>query len=222
MSAPEPAETPKPKPEAKSAPHSPLGLIVLWQLFAGPTHAYGMQKLLLQQGKDRVVNVRARASLYQTLERLLRLGLVEVHETVRSAGYPDRIVYSITDAGRETAREWLREMLRTTSGEFPEFIAAVSMLFGLEPEDARSQLEQRAESIAAQLTDTEAQLEGNPGLPRLFLLEEEYRRALLQAELSWLRGVIADLLGGRLTWSEEWLREVFTAFNPRNDEEEPT
>ena len=32
-----------------------------------------------------------------------------------------------------------------------------------------------------------------PALPRLFLLEEEYRRAVLQAELDWLRGVIADL-----------------------------
>ena len=48
-------------------------------------HVYRMQKLFEQQGKDRVVNVRARASLYQALERLTRLGLVEVHETVRSA-----------------------------------------------------------------------------------------------------------------------------------------
>ena len=31
---------------------------------------------------------------------------------------------------------------------------------------------------------------------------------MLSAELSWLRGVIEDLKAGRLTWSEEWLREV--------------
>jgi DNA-binding PadR family transcriptional regulator len=210
--------TPTARP--KAAQRSSLGLIVLWQLFDGPKHVYGIQKLLEQQGKDRVVNVRARASLYQTLERLMRLGLVEVQETVRREGYPDRIVYAITDAGREAAQEWLREMLRTTSGQYPEFIAAVSILFGLAPEDARAQLEQRAERLAAELADTEAQLEGNPGLPRLFLLEEEYRRALLQAELSWLRGVIADLHERRLTWSEQWLREVFTAFHPPDDNEE--
>ena len=122
---------------------------MLWQLVDGPKHVYGIQKLLEQQGKDRVVNVRARASLYQTLERLTRLGLVEVHETVRREGYPDRVVYAITDAGREAAREWLREMLRTTGGEYPEFIAAVSILFGLEPDDARAQLEQRAEGLAS-------------------------------------------------------------------------
>jgi DNA-binding PadR family transcriptional regulator len=208
--------------KTRTALRSTLGLIVLWQLFEGPKHVYGIQKQLEQQGKDRVVNVRARASLYQTLERLTRLGLVEVQETVRREGYPDRIVYAITDAGREAAREWLREMLRTTGGEYPEFIAAVSILFGLAPDDARAQLEQRAERLAVELADTEAQLEGNPGLPRLFLLEEEYRRAVLQAELSWLRGVIADLKKGRLTWSEEWLREIANAFTPPDtSEEEP-
>ena len=204
----------------KKAQGSALGLIVLWQLYEGPKHVYGIQKQLEQQGKDRVVNVRARASLYQTLERLQRLGLVEVRETVRRAGYPDRVVYAITDAGRETARDWLREMLRTTSGEYPDFIAAVSILFGLAPDDARAQLEQRAESVAAELAETEAQLLGNPGLPRLFLLEEEYRRAVLEAELGWLRGVIADLKEGRLTWSEEWLREIAFAFQPPEEKEE--
>jgi DNA-binding PadR family transcriptional regulator len=199
---------------------SPLGLIVLWQLFEGPKHVYGIQKQLKEQGKDRVVNVRARASLYQTLERLVRLGMVEVQETVRREGYPDRIVYAITDAGREAAREWLREMLRTTGSEYPEFIAAVSILFGLAPEDARAQLEHRADSLAAELVEAEAQLKGNPGLPRLFLLEEEYRQTVLQAELSWLRGVIADLKKERLTWSEEWLQEIADTFNQRDSSEE--
>jgi DNA-binding PadR family transcriptional regulator len=196
------------------AQRSPLGLIVLWQLVAGPKHVYGIQKLLEQQGKDRVVNVRARASLYQALERLTRLGLVEVHETVRGEGYPDRTLYTITDAGRRAAEEWLREMLRTAGEDYPEFIAALSVLFCLVPDYARAQLEQRAEILESQLAAARAELDGNPGLPRLFLLEEEYRRAVLEAEITWLRGVIDDLAGGRLTWSEEWLRQVFAAFHP--------
>jgi len=203
----------------KAAQRSSLGLIVLWLLFEGPKHVYRMQKLIEQQGKDRVVNVRSRASLYQTIERLMRLGLVEVQETVHSEGYPDRIVYAITDRGRETAREWLREMLTSTGGEFPEFIAAVSILFGLAPDDACAQLELRAKRLTAELADTEAQLTGNPNLPRLFLLEEEYRRAVLDAEVSWLRAVIEDLREGRLTWSEQWLREVFATFHPTDNEE---
>ena len=44
------------------------------------------------------MNVRSRTSLYQALERLVRNDMVEVHETVRSEGYSDRVVYAVTDA----------------------------------------------------------------------------------------------------------------------------
>jgi DNA-binding PadR family transcriptional regulator len=204
---------------AKPPQPSPLGLIVLWQLFSEPMHVYRLHKLLEAEGKDRIVNVRSRASLYQTIERLERLGLVEVSATVRQEGYPDRVVYAITDDGRQVARQWLREMLSDTGGQYPEFIVALSILFGLPVEEAREQLELRAEGIAAQLAETEGVLKAAPPrLPRLFLLEEEYRRAMLQAELGWLRGVIADLTEGRLTWNEEWLREIAEAFLPAHDE----
>jgi DNA-binding PadR family transcriptional regulator len=220
MNDPERTHAPASASTRTGARRSSLGLMVLWQLVAEPMHVYRMQKLFEQQGKDRVVNVRARASLYQTLERLMRLGLVEVHETVRREGYPDRTVYAITDAGREVARQWLREMLSATTGEYPDFIAAVSILFGLTPEDARAQLELRAERLASELAETEAQLAENPQVPRLFLLEEEYRRAVQHAELAWLRGVIGDMAAGRLTWSEEWLMEIFSAFHPHDDQED--
>ena len=200
-------------PTPKKPHRSPLGLIVLWQLFQGPMHVYRMQKMFETQGKDRVVNLRSRASLYQTIERLEDHGLVEVYETRREEGYPDRVLYAITDAGRDVARQWLREMLHTTEGEYPEFIAALSILFGLPPDEARAELELRADSLQAALDATERSLAGAPReLPRLFLLEEEYRKTLLEAELSWVRGVIADLREGRLTWSEEWLLELFGRF----------
>jgi DNA-binding PadR family transcriptional regulator len=144
-----------------------------------------------------------------------------VHETVRSEGYPDRIVYAITDAGRAAARVWLREMLAETTGEYPDFIAAVSIVFGLAPDDARAQLERRAAGLAKELADTDSQLTGNPDLPRLFLLEEEYRKAILTAQLSWLRGVIDDLETGRLSWNEQWLAELFAAFHPEGPDKAP-
>ncbi len=204
-------------PNRKPIQRSSLGLIVLWLLVEEPMHVYRMQKLIEAFGKDRVVNVRSRASLYQALERLTRHGLVEVRETVRSEGYPDRVVYAITETGRQTAEEWLREMLRTTGGEFPEFVAAVSVLFGLEPNDARAQLEQRAERLAADVAEIEALVAENPALPRLFLLEEEYRRAVATAELEWVRAVVSDLRAGELTWSDEWLRGLQEAFVPPKD-----
>jgi DNA-binding PadR family transcriptional regulator len=200
---------------------SALGLLILWQLVAGPNHAYGLQKLFTSEGKDRVVNLRSRANLQQAIKRLQRLGLVEVHQTVRGEGYPDRIVYAITDAGREAARAWLREMLAESAGEYPDFIAAVSILFGLEPDDARTQLERRAAQLSDELADADAQLQGNPDLPRLFLLEEEYRKAILTAQLSWLHSIIDDLETGRLTWNEQWLADLFAAHHPEEPENAP-
>ncbi len=198
----------------KSSQPSSLGLIILWLLMEQPLHVYGLQKLIEAYGKHRVVNVRARASLYQTIDRLVRLGLVAVHETVKTESHPDRIVYAITPAGRDAAHDWLRQTLRSSNDDYPDFIAAISILFGLTPDDAREQLEVRADRLAAQLDRTESELAANPDLPRLFLLEEEYRRAILAAELNWVRGVIADLRQGRLTWTEEWLRAFSTAHIP--------
>jgi DNA-binding PadR family transcriptional regulator len=202
--------------DRKTGQPSALGLLILWQLFAGPNHAYGLQKLFISQGKDRVVNLRSRANIQQAMKRLQRLGLVDVHETVRGDGYPDRIVYAITSAGQEAARVWLREMLAETGGEYPDFLAAVSILFGLEPADARAQLEHRATQLARALADTDAQLQANHDLPRLFLLEEEYRKAVLTSQLAWLRDVIDDLETGRLTWNEQWLAELFAALHPED------
>ena len=134
---------------------------------------------------------------------------------MRSEGYPDRVVYAITDAGREAAREWLREMLRTTGREYPEFIAAVSILFGLEPDDARAQLERARRRAGRPSSPTPRR--SSPATPACRACSCSRRStagAVLAAELAWLRGVIADLAAGRLTWSEEWLREVFAAFHP--------
>ena len=207
-------------PNSRTPQASSLGLIVLWQLVEGPMHVYRMQKMFEAQGKDRVVNVRSRASLYQTIERLERHGLVEVYETRRAEGYPDRVVYAITDAGRDVARQWLREMLRDTEGDYPEFVAAVSILFGLPPEEAQAELELRAEKLEDALAASERELTRvPPGLPRLFVLEEEYRKTMLEAEISWVRGVIDDLRAGRLTWSQEWLRELAAGFLPADDQQ---
>jgi DNA-binding PadR family transcriptional regulator len=191
-------------------------MLLLWLLWDGPKHVYGMQKMIRRQGKDRVVNVRSRASLYQTIDRLERVGLVEVEGTVRGEPRPDRTIYALTDEGREAAQQWLRETLSTTGAEFPEFIAGLSVLFGLAPDDARAQLEARVASLDQELSETKATLRDNPTLPRLFLLEEEYRRTILQAELKWLRALVGDLESGALTWDQAWLQEIASQFGVTN------
>jgi DNA-binding PadR family transcriptional regulator len=156
-------------------------------------HAYRMQKLIKQRGKDKVVNVRQRASVYQTLDRLLRLGLIQIQETVQTKSHPDRIVYAITNQGRDLASSWLREMLANIGSDFPEFPAAVSMLTMLKPEDARKQFEIRSEAVRKELSQLDSEKRKGDELPRLFPLENAYRAAVLEAELVWLQSVISDL-----------------------------
>lgn len=203
----------------KRTRRSTLGLIVLALLGEEPMHVYRMQQLIEQRGKARVVNVRERASLYQTIERLARLGLIAVHETVRGDKHPDRIVYTLTARGQETAREWLRETLRTVGAEYPDFPAGISVLTMLKPEDACAQLEARAAAVGAALAEIDTQLRDNDDLPRLFLLEEDYRRTLLLAEQVWLGAVVADLRTSRLNWDARWLQETAATFDPGEKED---
>src|ERR1700749_3326468 len=103
---------------------SPLALTVLALLHYQPLHPYGIQRLIQQWGKDQVVNVEARTSLDRTIERRLAAGLIAVRETGRDPRYPERTVYEVTEAGRQTARRWLEEMLGEAPQEDPEFPAA--------------------------------------------------------------------------------------------------
>jgi DNA-binding PadR family transcriptional regulator len=188
---------------------SPLALAILALLYESPMHPYRMQQLIKERGKDQVINVQQRASIYQTIERLQRAGLIAVAETTRDERWPERTVYQLTDAGLATAATWLREMLATPVREFPEFPAALSLLALLTPEDALQQLELRIAALGAELFRRESQLRGiGAALPRLFLLEEEYLCRVQRAELEWLQAVADDLRAGRLDWNEAWLRAV--------------
>src|SRR3954466_14170529 len=128
---------------ARTFKRSPLALAVLVLLHESPMHPYRMQRLIKDRGKDLVINVQQRASLYQTINQLLKAELITFWENERQEGFPERTLYRLTDKGHETAVAWMREMLSTPDQDFPEFPAAISLLPLLAPEDAIQQLEIR-------------------------------------------------------------------------------
>ncbi|MGA3147787.1 MAG: PadR family transcriptional regulator [Acidimicrobiales bacterium] len=183
---------------------SPLALAVLGLLEVGPLHPYGIQRLIKQWGKDRVVNVGNRANLYKTIKRLHEAGLIAVLQTERDQQYPERTVYELTEDGRTKSKEWLVGMLSTPRNEFPEFPAALSFAMLLGPEETVAVLERRAELLAEDVATYEHDAETHSGsLPRVTLLDDEYQLAVATAELNWIRGVIEDLRSGLLTWGDE-------------------
>ncbi|MFC5831393.1 PadR family transcriptional regulator [Nonomuraea insulae] len=189
---------------------SPLALTVLGLLQYQPLHPYGIQRLIKQWGKDLVVNVGQRAGLYRTIERLGKAGLIRVRETGRDQQYPERTVYEITEDGRVTLRSWLDEMLATPKQEFPQFPAALSTALMLLPDELAQALERREQAVARTLAGLDEGL-ADESVPRVAVLELEYLRAVTEAEIRWLRGVIDDLRGGRLTWSLEGLEAAAAA-----------
>jgi len=192
-----------------STRRSALAMAVLEFLWESPVHPYGMQRLIKERGKDHVLNIRVRASIYQTIDRLRRAGLIAVEETQRQENRPDRTMYRLTEEGRAAAPRWLREALSTPVQEFPEFPAAVSFITGLTPQDALRQLEERGSRLREQLARMEAELKRYAGsLPRVFLLEEEYLRDLAKVELRWVQSVASDLRKGTLSWNREQLRKL--------------
>ena len=190
---------------------STLAMVLLALLMEAPMHPYRMQQMIKERGQDQLVNVAQRNSVYQALDRLVRDGLVRPAGTARDGGRPERTVYEVTGEGAAAMRGWLIDMLPTPAREFPEFPAALAFVAILAPAEVRDMLVQRI----AVLEDKLAAIIGQapPGLPRLFLIEDEYRAAMLTAELTWLTGIVADLDEGRLTWDEELIRQTAAMFS---------
>ncbi|MFG2038913.1 PadR family transcriptional regulator [Dactylosporangium sp. NPDC048998] len=190
---------------------SPLALAILGLLEDGPLHPYAMQQLIKQWGKDQVINVGQRASLYKMINRLCESGLIKVRETTRDHQYPERTSYELTDAGRAASRQWMAEILSTPRNEFPEFPAALSFLPMLTPDATLGLLANRRELLVQRLAERDAaiatELEGFQ-IPRVTMLETEYLRAVTQAELNWIDEILAGLRDGTITWSREQLQAV--------------
>jgi DNA-binding PadR family transcriptional regulator len=170
-------------------------------------HPYRMQTLITQRGKDQVANVTQRNSVYQTIDALQRAGLIAIRETSRDSRRPERTIYGATEAGRAALRLWVRNGLSTVAREYPEFPAMISTLYGVDStKDLALLLAARAEALQVRLTTLETPY---PTVPRLFLLESEHMAAVARAEIKWLRGLVADLNSGKLTFpSEAELRQI--------------
>src|SRR5260370_5457099 len=171
---------------------TPLNLTVLGMLGGGPLAPYAIQSGMKAWGKDRVVDVSQRATLYKAIDRLRAAGLIAVTKTERDQRFPERTVYGLTDEGLRVGREWLREMLATPRNQFPEFPAALSFLFGLPEQDALAALEGPASRLPEDIADLDRELHDESGPPRLFLLETEYVRTVTAAQPPWVGTGVAQ------------------------------
>jgi DNA-binding PadR family transcriptional regulator len=182
-----------------------LALAVLSCLNERPMHPYEISQTLRHRGKDQSIKLNYGA-LYSVVESLARAGLVEPRETVREGRRPERTVYAITDAGRAEHDEWLSELVSTPVREYHSLETALSLILGLSPDDAIALLDERATNLETELGRADALLKESAGmgLAEIFLVEEEFRRAMLAAELAYVERLVAalreDKVGGVTGW----------------------
>lgn len=168
-------------------------------------HPYEMMRLIRQRHKEDFLDLK-RGSLYHAIDRLARGQLIEVVGATREGRRPERTVYRITDTGESEVGDWLRRLLSKPAAEASPFIAALSFVAHLSPQEAMDQLEIRVQDLECGIVALKAVVqELVPRIGRLPLLEAEYAIAMRQAEVVWVRGLIEELRAGQLTWDTEQL-----------------
>lgn len=164
---------------------NPLALAVLAYLAEQPMHPYQLGKLLQERNQQESIRYK-HSSLYMVIEQLHRAGHIIQQETVRDARRPERTVYALTTMGRHELRDWMHELVSVPAKEYRQFEAALALIVVLPPTDLLDLLEQRQRALVKQADQIQSRMQFalNQSTDPLFLIEDEYRLALLDAETS--------------------------------------
>ena len=184
---------------------NPLALAVLSCLYERPMHPYEVSQTLRVRAKDQSIRLNF-GSLYSVVESLEKRGFVVPTETVREGKRPERTIYAITDTGKRELVDWLSELVSTPVKEYLSFEAALSLLPGLPPEDAGRLLSDRCAALEVRLAQSRATRASAEAmlLPRLFVLEDEYRERLMEAELGFCQELLKEITDRSLEGIEDW------------------
>ncbi|NKY58546.1 PadR family transcriptional regulator [Nocardia flavorosea] len=181
-----------------------LALAVLAVMQDESMHRYQIAARLREYGKDQDMDIKW-GSLYTVVQNLAKAGFLEVVGSERDGARPERVIYRITETGRAELVDWTRELLAEPEPERGRFIAGLSILAVLPPDEVAELLGRRLAVLREQITQVKKDLSDlGAKLPRLFLIETEYGLAVLEAEAEWTRALRAELLDGTFPGQEEW------------------
>ncbi|WP_091229486.1 PadR family transcriptional regulator [Microbacterium sp. 3J1] len=187
---------PKPPTERLTS----MAVMVLALLREGDMHPYEMVRLMRARRDERLLTV-TNGTLYHTVGRLQRSGLVEEIGTDRDGNRPERTTYTLTDAGRDALLGWLRRELATIDSP-SAFRIALSEAHNLERPEVIDCLRVRRQAL------DEAHVQHRDGLrgarassvPEQVLVEFDRQEVLLEAELRWLDSLLSRLEAHAFPW----------------------
>jgi DNA-binding PadR family transcriptional regulator len=194
---------------------NPLALAVLVCLHEKPMHPYEVAQTLRSRAKQESVRLNY-GSLYAVVESLEKKGFVKATGTVQDGKRPQRTVYEITDAGATEMTDWLTELIGTPAKEYPAFMAGLSFLPALDPDDALAALRRRADALTVKLVSLRGveKAAREAGLPRIFGLEAEYEEGQLLAERTFVTALADEMQSGTLEGLDLWRLFQTDDFDP--------
>jgi DNA-binding PadR family transcriptional regulator len=182
-----------------------LGLAVLSYLTERPMHAYELNRLLKDRDAARTFKL-SYGALYGVVRQLAGAGLIQASGTGQRGRLPQHTVYELTDAGRGEMRAWLAELLSQPRHEYPALAAALSLVVVLPPEQVTGLLRTRLARIVAATAEIRAQRDAavSNGVHPVFLAEDDYRIALLEAEAAFITDFTSKIEDPANGWSGPW------------------
>ena len=175
-------------------------LAVLALLTQGPRHTYEMHRFMVDTRKDFVSGLPR--SLYHAVGKLESSGLIAEAGTEQSAGRPERVRYTITDAGRADLRRRVSLLLATPEPDATLLYAALSFMGVLGLDEAMAALRARIATIDLKLARLSGDLADARGVPRILLVEAEFEQVRLSAEREWTARLVDELESGELPWPD--------------------
>ncbi|QIS02005.1 PadR family transcriptional regulator [Nocardia brasiliensis] len=187
-----------------------LALAVLSVMIERPMHRYEIAQTLREHGKDHDMAIKW-GSLYTVVQSMAKAGFLEVVGSERDGARPERVIYRITDQGRAELADWTRELVAEPEPEQRRFIAGLSVLSVLPPDEVVELLGQRLAALGRTIDAVHGELDklAKSALPRLFTVETEYGVAMLEAELAWTRSFRDAIRDGTFD-GVDWWRQLHT------------
>ena len=170
-----------------------IEIIILRRLHGGPCHGYELRKRVEETTGVRLHN----NSLYPALKRFEEAGAVTKTSEV-SEGRPPRLVYTLTDTGRELLHDMLADLPPEQAADDTEFLARLGQFSLITPAERAVVLANRTAGVRGRLAHLRAMRD--MALSRderwgALVTDELIRRD--ERELDWLAN-LADLAAAPL------------------------
>jgi DNA-binding PadR family transcriptional regulator len=177
-----------------------MWLAVLALLHERPMHPYEIAVLMREREISFSIKLNV-GILYATINTLFSEGYIAIKGTERDGNLPERTVYQLTPIGDELCISLLRDLLENPEKQYPRFAAGLAFMAHLSPEEVTSLLSARVEKMRRLVGLERAKMEEarSEGINDLFLIENAYSIAMIDAELEWLMSLQANIKEGKLS-----------------------